>query len=295
MRVQELLVVLGLVGLVPRASAQGVEVDHGLVYRRIGARALMLDVYRPRDAGAVARPAVVCVHGGSWDSGDRWQLAEAARDLAGRGFVAATVDYRLSGEAPFPAAVVDVRAAVRWLAARGPRFGLDPARIGVFGPSAGGHLALLVATLPPARGDERPRTVEACAAWCAPADLVRGITDGDAIPAASLAVVERFLGASYGARPDLFTLASPAAHVTRNTPPLFLAYGDHDLVVPFSQANYMMEAAARRGVDATLVRVRNGGHDFDERRADPSRADVWEQTIAFFERRLAPALRADAR
>src|SRR5438034_263043 len=83
------------------------------------------------------RTAVVLIHGGSWNSGDRWDLAPAARDLAERGFVAATIDYRLAGVARFPAAVADARRAVLWLAANGARFGLDPRRIGVFGPSAG--------------------------------------------------------------------------------------------------------------------------------------------------------------
>ena len=270
-----------LLALVAPALAQ-VDVDHGVVYRRVGERALVLDVYRPR--GAAGRPGVLLLHGGSWDSGDRGQLAGLARDLAERGFVAATADYRLATEAPFPAAVADARAAVLWLEAHAARFGLDPARVGLFGPSAGGHLALMVATLLSRPG--QPRAVAACAAWCAPADLVRGLTEGGPVPRASLAVVERFLGGTFDEQAPRFALASPAQHVSRATPPLFLAHGERDDVVPFSQSLYMQEAAQARGVDVTLVRVRNAGHDLRTRRADPPVRALWERTVAFLHQRL---------
>lgn len=263
-----------------------VVVDRRQAYRLAGGRALVADVYRPRDAGE-RRPAVVCLHGGSWNTGDRWDMAPFARDLAERGFVATTVDYRLAGEARFPAAVADARHAVRWLATHHRRFGVDPARIGVFGPSAGGHLALLVATLP-ARGGARTRLVNACAAWSAPADLVRGLTGSDAVPRASLEAVERFLGGSFDAHRNVFALASPATHVSRDTPPLFLAHGDRDRVVPFSQSEYMREAAEHHGVDVTLLRVRDADHELCGPRADPAPEAVWEATVAFFERALSP-------
>src|SRR5688572_23794475 len=106
MRASSILAFLLLVtGVLPARSDPGPVIDRGVVYRRLGDRVLVLDVYRPRDVEARLRPGVICIHGGSWDSGDRWDLAGAARELAGRGFVAATIDYRLSCEAPFPAAV----------------------------------------------------------------------------------------------------------------------------------------------------------------------------------------------
>jgi acetyl esterase/lipase len=290
--------------LVPAAvlaqSGEGVVVERGLVYRRLGVRTLELDVYRPRDAGPGRRPAVICIHGGGWKSGDRKSLSGRARDLAERGFVAASIDYRLSGEALFPAAVEDAQCAVQWLAANSARFGIDPARLGVFGVSAGGHLALMVATAPASRvlatscGGEGPRAVQACASWYGPADLVRGMTDGDVIPRGSLELAERFLGGPFETHRRAYAKASPATHVNRATPPLFLAHGDHDGVVPYSQSEYMKEAAQRHGVDVTLLRVHNAGHGFRERRADPPVREVWLRTVDFFIRCLWPPSRASA-
>lgn len=259
---------LALLLCVAPVLADGVSTERGQVYHRVGARALRLDVYRPRAAGP--HPAVVLIHGGSWDSGDRRALGPLARDLAERGFVAFAIEYRLSGEARFPAAVEDARAAVRWVGQHARRFGGDPARIAVFGPSAGGHLALMVAAL-------EPEIVRACATWAAPADLVRGLTEGDRVPRESLRVAEKFLGCTFAARPERWALASPATHVSRAMGPLFLAHGDRDGVVPFSQALYMQEAAERHGVPVTLVRVRGANHELRRR-------DLWERVVAFLQR-----------
>lgn len=261
---------LALLLCASQVCAEGVSTERGQVYRTIGARALRLDVYRPRDAGP--HPAVVLIHGGSWDSGDRRTLGPLARNLAERGFVAFAIEYRLAGEARFPAAVEDARAAVRWVGQNARRFGGDPGAIGVFGPSAGGHLALMAAALD-------PDLVRACATWAAPTDFVRGMTEGDRVPRESRRVAEQFLGGSFEALPRRWALASPATHVTRATGPLFLAHGDRDGVVPFSQARYMQEAAERHGVDVTLVRVRGANHEFRGR-------ELWERVVAFLAARL---------
>lgn len=248
-----------------------VATERGVVYRNVNGRSLVLDVYRPRAAGP--HPAIMLIHGGSWDSGDRRDLGPAARELAERGFVAFAIEYRLSGEARFPAAVEDARAAIRWIGRHAPRFGADPARLGVFGPSAGGYLALMTAAL-------EPRIVRACVAWSAPTDFVRGLTEGDAVPRGSLEKVEKFLGARFAANPRRYAVASPATHVTPAMAPLLLVHGDRDRVSPFGQAQYMLEAATARGVDVDLVRVRGAGHALDRR------LDVRERTAAFFAERL---------
>jgi arylsulfatase A len=117
----------------------------GLTYARYGARELQLDLHRPA-ARSAPLPAIVCFHGGGWSKGERGNLTLLAQALAARGFVVVTISYRLSGEAKFPAALHDAKAAVRWLRAQAATYGIDPAAIGVTGLTAGGHLAALLAT-----------------------------------------------------------------------------------------------------------------------------------------------------
>jgi pectinesterase len=273
------------------APAAGVEVQRGIVYRQAGARSIALDVYRPRGATG-PRPLVLCIHGGGWNKGDRRGLGGKARALADRGFVAASIDYRLSGEACFPAALDDCRHAVAFLRANATRFGVDARRVGVFGSSAGGHLALLVACAPSlagvssAPGGMRWRPVQAVAAWSAPTDLVRGSTDGRA-PRESVELAARFIGGSFDALRAAYERASPVAHVSAATPPVLLAHGESDGTVPFLQAEYMMEALTRRRRDATLIRVRDAGHSLASGSADPPESHTWERTVEFFLRTLA--------
>ena len=104
-----------------------------------------MDVYRPKGEWGQL-PAVVCIHGGGWAKGDRSSHANLAKALAARGYVAATISYRLSGESPFPAQIHDCKAAVRFLRANASEYGINPDKIGAIGLSAGGHLTALLAT-----------------------------------------------------------------------------------------------------------------------------------------------------
>lgn len=128
------------------APAAGVVVQRNRVYRHAGGRALHLDLFHPDlDGGhGAARPAVLLVHGGGWRSGNRTLQEPMATYLANRGFVTATVEYRLSLEAQYPAAVQDIKAAVCWLHSNAGELGIDRDRIAILGASAGAQLATLV-------------------------------------------------------------------------------------------------------------------------------------------------------
>lgn len=126
-----------------RELPEGVVEDTNLTYVQYGRRALQLDLYRPDSSSELARPAIVLVHGGGWRSGYRENLTPLAQALAEHGFVVANISYRLAPEAPFPAAIHDVKAAVRWLRQNARRYGADPDRIAVGGTSAGGQVASL--------------------------------------------------------------------------------------------------------------------------------------------------------
>lgn len=127
-----------------RELPDGVEADTDVTYVQYGRRALQLDVYRPALANGEERPALVLVHGGGWRSGYRENLTPLAQALAQRGYVVANISYRLAPEAQFPAAIHDVKAAIRWLRENSARYGADPERVAVGGTSAGGQIASLV-------------------------------------------------------------------------------------------------------------------------------------------------------
>src|SRR5579863_4756005 len=112
----------------------------GIEYARVDNQGLELDLARPKDPTGKT-PAILCIHGGGFRAGKREGWDARCRLLAEHGYAAATVTYRLAPKSPFPAAVEDVKAAVRWLRANAEKYALDPDRIGVVGDSAGGHLA----------------------------------------------------------------------------------------------------------------------------------------------------------
>ncbi len=131
--------------VIPPATLDRLDAKLDVTYARYGDRTLEMDVYRPKEAWGEL-PAIVCIHGGGWAKGGRINHAKVAQALAARGYVAATISYRLSGEAIFPAQIQDCKAAVRFLRANAKEYGIDPYKIGAIGLSAGGHLAALLAT-----------------------------------------------------------------------------------------------------------------------------------------------------
>lgn len=204
----------------------GLLAEENLVYAEASGQSLALDLYRPAAGGP--HPAVLVVHGGGWDSGERTMERPLAKRLAAQGFVAAPVSYRLGEAGRFPAALHDLKAAVRWLRAHAAEHGIDPARIAVLGGSAGGQLAALlgasngVAALEGevgARGE--PSTVQAVvdidglADFTAPALVAQQL----AKPSAPT----RFLGGSFAERGEVWRAASPLTHVgPASAPILFL-------------------------------------------------------------------------
>lgn len=135
---------LSVIKLAPRPSTEDIAVHEGLAYARWGDRVMQLDLYVP-SGHKKALPLVIFVHGGAWERGSHRNYRPAAIAFAKRGFATATVEYRLAGEAMFPAAIYDVKAAIRWLRANSERYHLDPERFGITGGSAGGNIAVLTA------------------------------------------------------------------------------------------------------------------------------------------------------
>lgn len=218
-------------------------------------RALLADVVRPEGDGPF--PAVLLVHGGSWQRGSRERMAGIADRLARRGYVAVSIDYRFAPEHRFPAQLHDCRAALRWMRSDAGRLRVDPDRIAGFGYSAGGHLVGLLAMAADGDGlDEGPEPEGS------PARLQAAVLGGapialDLLPANR--AVERLLGASARERPDLYARASPLSFVTPDDPPVFLYHGADDWIVAPAHARMLHEALARAGVPSGYYES-PGGH-----------------------------------
>lgn len=243
-------------------DAADVTVHRDIEYAEVsGFRPLELDLYLPAEpTGPV--PVVVHVHGGGWRRGSRRHPLPALggsfySDLARGGIAVAAIDYRLSGEARYPAAVQDVRAAVAWARTALPGYGLLPGPVALWGDSAGGHLALLAALTSPAGV---ACGVDGVVAWFPVTDLASVRPPGDADPASREAL---FLGARPSRVPSLAREASPVSHVHAGAPPALLMHGDRDDLVPPEQSVTFARALRDAGGTATVVLVPGASHFWD--------------------------------
>jgi acetyl esterase/lipase len=258
-------------------------VREGLTYAEIqGFRPLLLDLHVPSTATATSPvPVVVWMHGGAFWAGDRRHLPNVVSDaLAAAGMAAATIDYRLSGEARFPAQLNDVRAAIGYLHSHASEWGLDINRVGVWGESAGGTLAALAALAP--SGDDADAATDlpiaAAALWCAPTDLVT---------LRHFSAISGLLGDH--ADEDLLaaaTQASPVTHVHRDAPPFLIMHATADATLPLKQSELLHEQLLAVGARSTLVRVEDAGHVFT---GHPDPQQLVDQTVAFLAQELARA------
>jgi acetyl esterase/lipase len=248
---------------------EGVDWKQNVVYSRAGGRELTLDLFLPA-SGAGPFPAVVYVHGGGWSGGNKSAFRRQAAHMAARGFAGACIEYRLSGEAPYPAALHDTKAAVRWLRANAGQYRVDPDRIGTAGGSAGGHLVAMLGVtghLPRFEGagghSEASSRVQAVAAFNPAVDLVSfgktgaGNRGGQA--------VSRFLRAAYAENPELWAEASPLTHAGREAPPFLLLHGTADQTVPYRQSADLMERLRAAGVAVEMFTAEGAGHGFFNR------------------------------
>ncbi len=271
----------------PPRPPRGVTLVRDVPYVADGHRRQTLDLYLPaRKAGQRAEdealPLVVWIHGGAWAAGSKEDFG-AASLLTRGGYVVASVNYRLSHDAPFPAQVDDCRAAIRWLRDNAAKHRIDPDRIGVWGHSAGGHLAALLGTTddPSAAGDRPGATscrVQAICDFSGPTNLgLYGASrPGD--------ILSRFLGGTVQDRPDVVSRADPASFATKDDPPFLLVHGENDPIVPVEHARRLESALAKANVEVELRIVRGGGHVVGG-------AEIAEAVGAFFDSRLK---RADA-
>lgn len=277
----------------PRAEAleDRVRFRDGLVARIRGFRPLMIDVEVPHHDGPV--PVVAWLHGGAWMWGTNKHVAtpidteRIREELLAAGIAFASIQYRLCGEAPWPAQLHDIKSAIRWLKHHADRLGIDPGRIAAWGESAGGHLAALLATTghrPDLEGDLGVTTgtsrIHAAASWYGPTDLAAMLEHGFAEPVHDL----------LAGRPELGRQASPLHHAGPETTPMLLVHGTDDTPVPVQHSQRLAEACTRHGVPTELVLVPHAGHAF----AGTDHTPYTELTVAYLRRVLRGGTTAGA-
>jgi acetyl esterase/lipase len=281
-----------------RPAADGVRLLPGVPYAAIpGVRPLELDLWLPDGDGPF--PTVLFLHGGGWRAGSRHTVGPmyAGQDptpferLAQAGIAVAAADYRLSGEAVWPAQLNDAKAAVRWLRARAGDVGVDPSRIAAWGESAGGHLASmlgLTAGDPALEGDVGvtgpSSAVVTVVAWYAPSDLVGFVADAGGDPDDASTREALLLGGTAVSRPDVAAQASPVVHVSSAAPPFLLAHGLADGLVPCAQSERLYGALVEAGAEAELDLHPDADHMW--RGAPEAAALAFDRTVDVLRRRL---------
>jgi acetyl esterase/lipase len=279
----------------PVPFPDGVVALPDLTYATIpGYRPLKLDIYSKQ--GAKDRPLLVYVHGGGWAMGNSRGLAAFAdfpavlADLAARGYAVAAVNYRLKSEATFPAQSQDVDAAIRWLRANAAAYGIDPTRVGVFGDSAGGHLAAMAAvdcdrSAPVEKGD----CVQAAVPWYGIYDFT--VTDKPR-PPEDFKPIYDFLGCEDAADcVEEIKAVGPINYVDAKTPPFLLLHGELDAAVPVIQAQVMLDKLKSVGASVRMVVYPGVNHGWMAKDRDLMRTThvkALQDTLDFFNAVLKP-------
>ena len=250
---------------------------HDLVYAAPGGHQLILDLDLPDEVKEPV-PLVIMIHGGGWSSGTR--TAFTAPELVEEGFAVATSEFQ------FPAHIQDVKAAIRFLRVHAAEYHINPDRIGLWGSSAGAHLAVLSALSGPSAGWDVGENlgvssdVQAVVDWYGPTTF-QGLENA---PESSRNTVRQ----AFGNDSLVWRQASPLFLVHRGAPPFLIMHGLQDKLVPFSQSQLLYDSLRQAEVSARLVPVSHAGHDFRnvEGSAEPSPVKLREQVFDFFRRTL---------
>jgi len=275
-----LAVALALCAALPAArgqTANTVDIQKDIIYASPGNVPVKLDLYVPTGL-AKPPPIVIYIHGGGWEAGSKENPPYFLPSLLKQGFALASVNYRLSQVAIFPAQIYDCKAAVRWVRANADKYHYNADKIGLVGDSAGGHLVALLGTTandPKLEGDEGnvgvSSAVQAVVDYYGPTDFISLIDQVTQEQRANLdnPVTHLFGGPIWDKAPiadkqDIAKLASPVSHITPSASPMFILHGDHDPIVPLQQSVEFNDALQKAGVESHLTVIKGGGHGFND-------------------------------
>ena len=288
-----LLIAVLLIGMAGTARCAEIVIEDNITYGKAGDTELKLDLARPQGEGPF--PAIVFIHGGGWSGGNRQAYRGQIQEAAKRGYVAATISYRLmqfdqakkettTATPIFPAQIHDAKAAIRWVRAYAEQYQVDPDRIGVTGASAGGHLSLLVGLTDRAsnlEGDsgnpDQSSRVQAVVNVFGPTDMA------SCYEKSSVAWIFRlFLGGTPDEAAERYKAASPLTYVSKDDPPVLTLHGDMDALVPVEQARMLDDRMKAVGVPHTLMIFEGQGHGFGGEHGKKAADATW----AFFDQHL---------
>ncbi len=269
----------------PPQGSEGTIIYRDLPYVTGGHERQKLDLYLPKTKGKV--PLIIRIHGGAWLAGSK--ESEGPEDYISNGYAVASINYRLSQHAIFPAQIQDCKAAVRFLRANAQKYNLDPNRFGVWGPSAGGHLAALLGTT----GDINEfdvgenlsvsSRVQAVVDYFGPTDFLQmeehRLPDGMHHNTPD-SPESRLIGGNIQDNREKVAKANPITYVTRDDAPFLIIHGDMDPLVPYHQSELLEAALKKAGVPVLFYIVKGAGHG---RFTDPN---VPRLTKEFFEKHL---------
>jgi acetyl esterase/lipase len=275
----------------PVRREDGIRIERDVVYGSAEGVDLKLDLYFLRTNDGKPAPVVVFVHGGAWQGGDKTNVrGEAAGpELVKRGYVVASIDYRLAPKYRFPAQIEDSKCAIRFLRANAAKYSLDSERIGIWGLSAGGHLVALMGLMDDKAGfegksgnAEQSSRVEAVVDMYGPTDLEAEFAE------AQTESIARNVFGSTNRTEAIFKRASPVTYVRKDAPPFLILQGDKDTLVPATQSQELYDRLRAAGAPATLVVVKNAGHGFMAvgGTPDPDRAGIARIIVEFFDKTL---------
>lgn len=252
-----------------------------------------LDVMIPKTQSTKPLPLIVFIHGGGWEAGDKAQTP--ALELCSRGFVVASINYRLAPGATFPAQIEDCKTAIRWLKENSAEYQIDPSRVGVWGCSAGGHLAALIGTTNGTQKFEgavegttaNPKinsSVQAVSDWCGPADLVTAVEQCESPrykKYGSSVYVYGLLGGDLSTKMDLAVEASPTTYVSKDDPPFQIVHSLDDTIVPFAQSQELFDKLTEADVPVKFLKIEGSEHV-------PLSQSTLDSVIEFFLKYLKP-------
>ncbi len=248
-----------------------VNVERDLVYAILPKKTLLLDLYLP-EATHVPFPAIIWIHGGGWRQGSKNNCPILR--MTALGYAIASINYRLSHEAIFPAQIEDCKAAVRWLRANAAQYNLDDKRIGAWGASAGGHLAALLGTSghvsewDRSGGNyEHSSRIQTVCNFFGPTDFLKMDIPLFNVPPSAVkhtapnSPESQLIGGPILENLEKVARANPITYITKECPPFFIAHGNRDHLVPISQSILLYEALKKAGIEVIFYEVDGAGHE----------------------------------
>lgn len=257
----------------PAPLPRGVRAEKDIPYVPGGDEAQRLDLYLPEQAADSPLPLIVCIHGGGWRGGSKAWCPMLP--MVGRGYAVASVEYRFSQKAIFPAQIQDCQAAIRWLRAHSKQYNFDPDHIGVIGSSAGGHLVALLGTsggkkafAPIGGNEEQSDRVQAVCDYYGPTDFNSVMQQ--AADDKNVKNIFKFntpsdpysclIGASLDSDKQKCDAVSPVHYVSEDNPPILILHGTYDALVPYAQSTEFVAALREKGVEVLLQTLPGSGH-----------------------------------